>query len=535
MKRTTLLPPIVILALFLFSIHRGYAQSEPRFDDGSQNGDMTWKHGARLQLPMSTIQQPPTLLWEQSYNVITSHDSGSIVTNVLCELNSGGFYFNCLSWFGCWNVITNSEGDEIHRTSFPRSNEGAEIRSVSVNESGEIETKGLFLGSGLYSMSSANCLYYSTLDQMGVVLKEEYSIDSGYRSSFLGSYLLLSNNKGTYFAGLGQANTDKSLSQAGTVCLMGADRKVVWSKKLLPKNGIINEWVYASTEDEGGTVTSISTVDYDYYQSRRMRIIRTDLEGNILFTHDIKDSSRLLFARNIFPSGDGNYIVIANQFQKAKKDTVYCWVAKVNEYGDILWSRSYGGQNTWNNVNGAKQMKDGSYVIVGEVGDKDAYYSSGDRSSFDCYFLHINKDGDALQEYVWGKPDQLDLLVNLCETKDGNMGVIGYTGGNIDMHGGKIYVAKLKIQSSGVNTASSNLQSSLYLYPNPSVSGQVTIKSDADIINATYEVRDILGRVVMTEKQTGEETTLNTSALPAGSYLVSVKGSAASPTPLVIH
>lgn len=60
------------------------------------------------------------------------------------------------------------------------------------------------------------------------------------------------------------------------------------------------------------------------------------------------------------------------------------------------------------------------------------------------------------------------------------------------------------------------------LYPNPN-NGRFTLKLDRAQDNSTLEVMDALGKIVLSQNMSGEETTVNTSSLQSGIYFVLVK------------
>lgn len=65
--------------------------------------------------------------------------------------------------------------------------------------------------------------------------------------------------------------------------------------------------------------------------------------------------------------------------------------------------------------------------------------------------------------------------------------------------------------------------SNLKIYPNPVVNGLLTV-ADIQSVDGYIEIYSVLGTLVSTHNITGATTTINVSALPAGTYIVKVDG-----------
>jgi len=176
------------------------------------------------------------------------------------------------------------------------------------------------------------------------------------------------------------------------------------------------DWGYsvAQTKDGGyiivGTTGSFGAGSFDVY------LIKTDAYGNTLWTHTYGGNDGD-WGEYVAQTTDGGYIIVgATRSFGAGSFDIY--LIKTNAYGDILWTRTYGGSDVdWGYS--VAQTKDGGYIIAGET------WSFG-KGSEDVYLIKIDAYGDTLWTRTYGGKD-VDGGHSVAQTVDGGYIIAGFT------------------------------------------------------------------------------------------------------------
>ncbi len=148
--------------------------------------------------------------------------------------------------------------------------------------------------------------------------------------------------------------------------------------------------------------------------TKKIYLINTDTSGQLMWGRiyggDHKD-----IARDIFPTRDGGYVITGNtrSFQEGvteKNKKKNALVIKIDEQGNIQWSKTYGGKN---NDYGfcIRQTLDGGYIVVGET-------TSFGASSGDIYMFKIDFEGKLQWSRRMGGKN-LEYAFEVVETYDG--------------------------------------------------------------------------------------------------------------------
>ena len=94
------------------------------------------------------------------------------------------------------------------------------------------------------------------------------------------------------------------------------------------------------------------------------------------------------------------------------------WVFKLNEYGEILWEKTFGGDGD-DRVNSILQNNDGDYLLAGWTDSK----GSG---GGDAWIFKLNREGDMLQGKTYGGIGY-DRAESIIQTSDGGYMFVGHT------------------------------------------------------------------------------------------------------------
>lgn len=170
-----------------------------------------------------------------------------------------------------------------------------------------------------------------------------------------------------------------------------------------------------SVKDDGGFLIGGSTESYgagyaDIY------LIKTDEFGDTLWTRTYGGGGND-WCSSVRPTSDGGFLVsgVCGPGGKADYDV---YLLKIDEFGNENWGRLFGGpQDDW--AYDARQTADDGYIIVGTT------YSYG-AGSGDVYLIRLDKSSNLIWEMTFGGVED-DCAYSVAECKDGGFIVTGYT------------------------------------------------------------------------------------------------------------
>lgn len=160
----------------------------------------------------------------------------------------------------------------------------------------------------------------------------------------------------------------------------------------------------------GGT-ESYGSVDPSFW------IIRTNESGDSLWSRvyeGYESASRWVCTER---TSDGCFLIAgsANFNEESSEDF---WLIKVNENGDSLWSRTYGG-NAVDWCNSIIETSDGCYILAGETRSLENWY-------YDFWMIKTSADGDSLWSRTYGGIGT-EQYPSVIETSDGGFALGGLT------------------------------------------------------------------------------------------------------------
>jgi hypothetical protein len=154
-------------------------------------------------------------------------------------------------------------------------------------------------------------------------------------------------------------------------------------------------------------------------------LLKTDASGDILWGRTYGGIG-VDHGHEVQQTADGGYVIIGytESFGAGDADV---YLIKTDASGDILWERTYGG-NERDDGNSVKQTPDGGYVITG-------FTKSFGAGSADVFLLKTDASGDILWARTYGGYYVEDGN-EVQQTADGGYIIAGYTeltfGGNRD-------------------------------------------------------------------------------------------------------
>jgi hypothetical protein len=187
----------------------------------------------------------------------------------------------------------------------------------------------------------------------------------------------------------------------------------LWTKTVGGDSVDISDFVQQTPD--GGFIIAGLTMTYDIGEGDYW-LIRMDENGDTLWTRtyggpEYDEPYHLMIA------ADAGYLILGQtmSFGAGGNDM---WLLKTNADGDSLWSRTYGGPDgdgAWR----IAKSSDGGYILVGVTS---SYGAGGD----DVYLIKTDVNGDTLWTKTFGGTEP-DGGTFVCQTDDGGYIITGYT------------------------------------------------------------------------------------------------------------
>lgn len=187
----------------------------------------------------------------------------------------------------------------------------------------------------------------------------------------------------------------------------------------------------------GGYISSGFTLSYGQNTSsiHDGLLIRLDDLGNVLWTKAYGQTGNEGFGR-VFLTSDGGFITFggSGSFNGTNDDVYFndIWAVKTDASGNLLWSKVY---RTNLNINctsrGAIQGNDGGYVLSGN--------DFGALGNFETFYLKINDAGDIEWSRIYGASG-IDRVVDVAAAPNGYL--LPGTSNSVGAGGSDMYIVK---------------------------------------------------------------------------------------------
>jgi hypothetical protein len=166
---------------------------------------------------------------------------------------------------------------------------------------------------------------------------------------------------------------------------------------------------------DGGYVIAGSTESFgaggsDFY------LVKTDSEGNMLWNRTYGGSGDD-FGKSVVQADDGGYVIAGTINWNVAGTTVDVYLVKTNSDGNLLWSKTYGGTSTTENIFSVVQSSDGGYAIAGTLD-----YNSP--TPPDVYLLKVDVNGNFQWQRTYGGT-KFDFGRSMVQANDGGYVITG--------------------------------------------------------------------------------------------------------------
>ncbi|MDA3817698.1 MAG: T9SS type A sorting domain-containing protein [Prolixibacteraceae bacterium] len=273
-----------------------------------------------------------------------------------------------------------------------------------------------------------------------------------------------------------------------------------------------NELIIAGTE--GGffnpTRTDFKNHDADIY------IVKTNSMGELIWCETYGGDGHD-WAKSIVQAPSGGYYVCGST-QSEGAGSFDVFLMKIDENGNELWKKTYGGANYEYGESVALTSGNSLYI----VGTSSSYSNNGEP---DLYLIKTDLDGDLLWDKCYGT-QYSDYGKDLMCVSDSGCIVAGYTRcGNV----GKSDFLLYKVGKDGevikvTQYLQNNFVVSVSVYPNPVINHTLFVEIQAySNFEFDFQVFTMGGRVVWSEKVGSNQVNNLTVNIGSGAYIYHLK------------
>jgi len=348
--------------------------------------------------------QSPDTMWTKTLG-------GDSLDEAMCvqQTNDGGYIIvGFTSSFGTgdndvWLIKTNDFGDTLWTKTF-----GGTYRDYGSTVQQTSDRGYIIIGSTM----SFDTMYYDVW-----LIKTDDSGDTLWTKTFggsrhdIGCYVEQTTDEGYILTGY-----TNSFGLGGYDALLIKTDKygnTLWTKTFGENN---DDFVLSAqqTSDSGFILTG-----HKYYHSARPHdtwLIKTDASGDTLWTRTFARNGSDM-GKSVQQTNDGGYIVTgsAESFGAGKSDI---WLIKTNSLGHTLWTKTFGGSESDGGYS-VQQTTDG-YIILGQT-------KSFGAGNYDVWLIKTDDYGDTLWTKTYGGTSD-DAGYFVQQTNDGGYIITGYTG-----------------------------------------------------------------------------------------------------------
>jgi len=181
---------------------------------------------------------------------------------------------------------------------------------------------------------------------------------------------------------------------------------------------------------DGGYIAAGFVEEPDGYHTN-IYLVRTDANGNLLWSREYGQIGYIDHAESIQPAGDGGFVLCG--WMNCVGTGYDVQFIKVDSQGDIEWTRYFGGDRYDQGFSVARTI-DGGYVIAGHKTVDDL------NNNYDFYLVKTSGDGFVEWERTYGGTGG-DRAYSVRQTVDGGY-IISGASESFNQGGNDIYVVK---------------------------------------------------------------------------------------------
>lgn len=379
---------------------------------------------------------------ESATSIIKTSDGGFAILGYT-QSNDGDIINKVDNSFDYWLIKFDTAGTQQWQRTYGGSKDDKGQSIISTNDGGYA-----ILGSSKSNNGDATSnagyddFWILKLNHNGDILWEKSFGYAGADSAFS----VIQTNDGGYILGgvldvtasNGQGNSRiATQSHAGGdywVIKLNAAGDLSWSKYF---GGTYTDTPYELTETEDGNIIIVGSSDsndvdvnnnkgtYDFW------ILKLSNNGELIWEKSY-GGNEIDEARAITKTNDGNFIIVgdtrsSDQDVTKNNGASDIWAIKINSEGTILWEKSYGGTG-FDGVQSIYKTQNNDYIIAGNSRSSDGDLTKNNGQN-DAWIFKINSDG-LLQWQTSSGGSLVDLLLDVTELSDGTIITVGQSNSN---------------------------------------------------------------------------------------------------------
>lgn len=325
-------------------------------DIGKQKTDRFFGNGM-VQAPNNPVKLDPTVDWQKTFGGI-GVDEGSVVH----QTKDSGYIL-------VGNTYSFASGGDDDR----------DIYVVKTNDEGKIEWRTILGGK-----------------------EKEYG--HAVEETSDGGYLVVGN---TQSFGEGDSNL--------YIIKLNRDGSRQWEKTI------------GNSNTDGTSIVKAENNSYVIagYQNNDVYLVKIDEQGEMVWEKNFGGTASD-FANTVRSTADGGYIIggetFSNNGLENKKDF---YLIKVSKDGEKEWEKMYGDQEIYDSVNDIQQTNNGEFMIVGTKIKRVWNGGYFPQEIPDIYYAKIDSEGELLWEKTFGQEETYEEAYSIEKTLDGNYVISG--------------------------------------------------------------------------------------------------------------
>ncbi len=268
----------------------------------------------------------------------------------------------------------------------------------------------------------------------------------------------ISLNADGEFVVTGRSHPYHSFTQSVLVAGFGVDGGLLWKRKF--SGGFIDKGEGIKTLSDGNIIVTGSFVS-NSANAGDLLLLKLGAEGDTLWIKTYGGGGWDT-GNKVIETADGGLLAVGNinLFGSRKQDL---WIIKTDSNGDSLWSKTIGGPSN-ESAYSVIESDIGGYIVVGDSGVGDHHAGGGD-----LWLLKIDENGDLLWSKTFGGGGS-DGGRSIFSTEDGGFVVSGFKSKSDSVNPDAWIIRFAPEQAIDVNEDHSSLPSEFSLsknYPNP--------------------------------------------------------------------
>lgn len=212
---------------------------------------------------------------------------------------------------------------------------------------------------------------------------------------------------------------------------------ILWQKSF-GYSGVDTPNSIIQTNDQGYLITGVLDVSASNGQGSRLSSVQARHAGGDYWVIKLNSSGNKEWsnyyggtftdtAYDTVQTNDNGYIIVGSSDSidvdiSNNKGNYDFWIIKISEFGDLIWEKSFGGDQV-DEARAISQMADGNYLVVGDTRSSNLDISQNNGAA-DLWVIKISSDGSLLWEKTLGGSN-FDVARSISKTQQNDFLIAG--------------------------------------------------------------------------------------------------------------